>query len=443
MEKIILLYLILLLLIFISITILTLIYLVKNYSWLCYNYAISCLNIKHDMKQYEKNIHEIFPEFHKFTENNTVTKKQLNLCNKKCINKNLDSSAINISYNNWNKDVKDKYVFLRGPRLIYQYIRACIDHRYALPTCTGGSSGNTFNYWYNYTEGIKFIGSTMRCWIPFGWNPDKNIGVYYGHPSSGLTVLDNVHYIIPHINILIPTFTQSGDIANIDRFIKFLNIQKPYVIETMPNLIFRVCQYIYLSNLEIKYHPKLLSLSGDFLFTCQYKFIKSIFPKSVVRMVYGTVEFGQIAQQDDDNDLYTYKVFNEYAYVENMPDGRLIVTRFDYTNMPMYRYVTDDYGDVINKNNQQYITNLVGKKKYDYLSLDKKINQFSDKYKIINVRFNKSNKLELVSLLDDIDSVLNYSQKIFPEYEITVIKCVKHNCINRDRFDTKVLPILH
>ncbi len=434
---------ILIVIIAILVVLLTLINIVKNYSYLCYNYAIMNQNKKRNINDYAEYIKNTFPEFYNFTENNTVTKTQLNNCGKKCINKKLNSTAANLSFNNWNSDSQKQHIILRGPRLFLQYVRGYIDHKYAIPVCTGGSSGNTFNYWYNYDEGVKFIGSTMRCWTPYGWNPEKKIGVFYGHPSSGLTFLNNIHLIIPKIDIVIPTFKKNGDINNISEFIKFINVRKPYVIETMPNLLFRVCQHLYISGIKLTYQPVMISLSGDFLFTCQYKFIKLFFPKSIIRMAYGTVEFGQIAQQIDDNNLYTYKVFNEYAYVENTKDGRLIVSRYDYENMPMYRYVTDDYGDVItDKNDQQYIINLVGKKKYDYISLDEIINKFSDKYKIINVRFDNKNKLELTTLLDNINELSISTRKIFPNYQVVIIKCLKNNCPTKDRFDTKVLPLV-
>lgn len=370
---------------------------------------------------------------------NPVTKTDLNRCGTACVKQGLITTAPNMSFNNWSESNKEKR--FRGLHLTMQFVRAFFDNRYAVPITTGGTSGNSFLYWYNYSEGIKFIASTMRCWIPYGWDPSKKLGIFYGHPSSGLSFLNQIYRLVPNIHVLIPSYV-NGDIGNIDAFISFINYSKPFVVETMPNLFFRACELCYTRKIKFTHQPHLISLSGDFIFTCQYEFIKACFPNSIVRMAYGSVEVGQIAQQVDDNDLYLYKVFNEYAYVENTDDGKLVVSRLDYENMPMIRYITDDYGDVsIRNDGSQYIKNLVGKKRYNYLLLDGVINYInkSEHTDIINIRY--SPQLRQIQITTLSDSDINW-QAYFPGLEVYVKQCHSSSCPSTDRYDTKVLPIL-
>lgn len=399
-------------------------YLVKSYE-----YAVRVYDIPHDYSL----IWNYKP----------ITKAELNHCGTACVNKQLITNAPNMSFNNWNEDQDTRGAStIKGILLVLQFVKASFDNRYAVPICTGGSSGNSFLYWYNYDEGIRFLASTMRCWIPYGWNPTKLLGIFYGHPSSGLSFMNKVHTIIPNIHVLVPSYKE-GDLGCIDAFVDFVNIRKPFVIETMPNLFFRACELCYMKDIKITHQPTLISLSGDFIFTCQYRFIQACFPRSIVRLAYGSVEVGQIAQQVDDSDIYLYKVFAEYAYVENK-NSKLVISRLDYQNMPMYRYITDDYGDVHTGNDgQQYIKNLVGKKRYDYLDLDRLVNKINDEHdvKIINVRINLAKKhVQFTSLLADVDHGMLI--KYFPGYEVEVIACARQSCKTTDRFDTKVLPLL-
>ena len=403
---------------------------IQRYEQKAYEHAIKVYNIPHDQSHIWKY--------------KQVTKAELNHCGTACVNEKLITNASNMSFNNWNEDQDNRGSSnFKGIMLVLQFFKASFDNRYAVPICTGGTSGNSFLYWYNYDEGIRFLASTMRCWIPYGWNPSKLLGLFYGHPSSGLSFMNKVHTIIPNIHVLVPSYVD-GDLDKLDAFVNFVNNHKPYVIETMPNLFFRACELCYMRGIEITHQPTLISLSGDFIFTCQYKFIQACFPRSIVRMAYGSVEVGQIAQQVDDSDIYLYKIFPEYAYVENTEDGKLVISRLDYENMPMYRYVTDDYGDVfIGNNGQQYIRNLVGKKRYNYLMLDQLVNKINDVHaaKIINVRMSIAHKkVQFTSLLEDVD--IDVLIKYFPGYEVEVIVCARQSCKTTDRFDTKVLPLL-
>lgn len=417
---------------------------IHKYMILSYDYAIL------SYKTYKTNRRQMYIQY--VLKNKIKNKQFFNICGKECVRKDLITTASNASFNNWNEsDTKEQ---CKGFLLLFQLLRAAFDNRYCVPIVTGGTSGNSMFYWYNYDEGIRFVASTMRCWIPYGWDTTKTLGIFYGHPSGGLSALNNIHSIIPNLHILLPSFSKSGDLINVDAFIRFIEIGKPYVVETMPNLFFRACELCYKKGVTFIHHPKLISMSGDFLFTCQYRFIQSMFPGSILRMAYGSVEFGQIAQQQDENDIYLYKVFSEYAYVENTDDGRLIISRLDYKNMPMLRYETDDYGTVVNiDTNKQILKGLVGKKRYNYIEIDNLINKINleGKIKIINFRLQQERYEVQFTILNvqytDTSYILSYLKSFLSDtslrnYIINIIVCNKQSCISTDKYDTKVLPLL-
>lgn len=400
-----------------------------------YYYALHKTNTTTSFASFQTKMESLFP--HVVSASNTKT--FLKTCGDLCINKKLtfNKDATAFSYNNWNEDSRKKGG--NGAMLVWEFIKAYMIQDYAVPICTGGTSGNSFHYWYSYEEGIRFLASTMRCWVPFGWHPGKKLGIFYGHPSSGLSVLNYTRHILPNMDVLIPKFDEKGDVMNWEAFVRFINSRKPYVVESMPNLFFRVCQLAYVHDVTFSHQPHLISLSGDFLFTCQYEFIKACFPFSIVRMAYGSVEVGQIAQQRSDDDLYTYKVFSEYAHIENTEDGRLVISRLDYVNMPMFRYITDDYGNVHNDT----ITNLVGKKKFDYLSLDKLINYVNKQFQthIINTRYDiHTTMLHVTTLHTDLSYVTDVCSDVM-KMNVHADVCVKtRGCKVRYRLDNKVLP---
>lgn len=404
---------------------------INRFSLDSYNYAVSNINSKKSILELKTYVESTFQHCRK---SDTVTKKELN----GCVAKFVKTGADLITYNNWSAN-KDQVHHFRGPRLAAQFIRAYLDHKYAVPTCTGGTSGNTFYYWYTYDEGIKLAASMMRCWLNYGWTFNRKVGVFFGHPATGLSFMNKMQGFVKNLNFLLPSY-KNGDLANVDQFIKFMN-KDLYVVESIPSLFFRACQLAYMKGIKLR-SPVLVSLCGDFLFTCQYRFIQSMVPDAKVRMNYGSVEFGTIAQQVDETDLYKYVIFPEYAHIENTKEGTMIVSRLDYKNMPVYKYVTDDYGDVTA--DKKYIVNLIGKRRFDYLKLDKIINTLNDEHfaEIINVRVNFKSNYVQITTTKTTSSIKNLCSNYIKGFDIEIIVCTKGSCVTTDRLDGKVLPVI-
>lgn len=315
----------------------------------------------------------------------------------------------------------------------------------AIAHISGGSSENYFYQWYTLDEYKKGLYGFVKCWINMGWNYNDKIFIFYFHGANSIKLLNNIK-ILNNIYSLSPILDINGDIsiASFNDFIYYLNNYKPDLIVSFPNTIFRISQLIYKSKIKLKHIPKCMDLSADFLFTCQYKFICSIFTNCDIRLSYGTIEFGQIAQQIPLR-MYDYIVFDDIVHVENNVNNNLIVTNYLFTTQPIIRYLTDDKGIVKYENNKMIINNLIGKmnsKNINYLEIDKIINDSN--FNIINLRIDDNLNIIYITVLDEDkdESIKKYFVNFFIKYSIVLNYCKENNCITYDRYDRKNTPIL-
>lgn len=319
----------------------------------------------------------------------------------------------------------------------------------ALAQVTGGTSGQYFYQWYAWNELWWGIYSFFRGWVNLGWTPKKRVMIFYSHGSNSIKLL---HYF-PGWIVVTPVFTAQGkDLtpASVQDFLHHLETKKPFLVVTFPNVLFRICQHIYASGYTLSHNPTAFDISADFLFTCQYRFIQSIFPYSDIRMSYGTMEFGQIAQQIP-HELYTYEVYSELAYVES-DQNRLVVTHYRYHTLPIVRYRTDDVGHVrhVRKESQrQFIDRLVGKqpKGMDYYRLDAQINEMNSENNIIHLRMNAQQTFYQL--------IVKTKQGLTPSFwksirnitgdqaQIEIMTCDQTACPSIDHYQRKNTPILN
>jgi phenylacetate-coenzyme A ligase PaaK-like adenylate-forming protein len=365
-----------------------------------------------------------------------ITKKILK--QESCINKHITPLLYTkkITTNTWSDHTENKASFLE---MIVAFLQVSLFDNYALAVTTGGTSGNSFYYWYNRSDIGELFKSYFHCWKTFGWDPSQRVLIYYGHPSSGGSLLK--YFSFCNVNMLIPRFHE-GDIAesSIIELLGTLEKTRPLVLESMPNFIFRVAQYIYTNGIELTYKPRGISLSGDFLFQCQYDFIRRIFgPNTIVLMSYGTVEFGQVAQQHTIEDLYTYRIFESIAYIENIGDN-LAITRYRYNNMPIIRYQIDDKGVVTP--DHKFIKNLIGKNKsnIDLLFINNAVQSLHCPT-IINIRIHSDTLILIVT--SSIDNEYIHTLASITGYNVTTILCSPSSCPTYDNLVGKVTPILN
>jgi phenylacetate-coenzyme A ligase PaaK-like adenylate-forming protein len=229
--------------------------------------------------------------------------------------------------------------------------------------------------------------------------------------------------------------------------INLINEYKPFLIVGFPNLMFRICELIHKNKTILTYIPKCMDLSADFLFTCQYNFIKSIFIICDIRLSYGTIEFGQIAQQIPGT-MFDYKIFDDIVDVENNEDNKLIVTNYLFETQPIIRYLTDDIG-IVTKGG--IIKGLIGKNKfnnhdrYNFIKINEHINKVNTFNIIINFRINITTKNIYIIVINNSynSSIGRYFNKVYNnEYNININLCNNTLCSTIDKYSGKRSPIL-
>jgi phenylacetate-coenzyme A ligase PaaK-like adenylate-forming protein len=330
---------------------------------------------------------------------------------------------------------------------------------------TGGTSGDYYYQWYDLRDvwwgGYSFV----KGWQKMGWKPKDRILLYYFHGANSVKLLEysNMLRWFPlSISVLVPSFTPNFDIddKSVREFVRRINKEKPELIVSFPNVIFRVCQKMYEQSLVLTHIPKYMDLSADFLFTCQYAFIQRMFPETDIRMSYGAIEFGQIAQQVPGK-MYTYEVYDDVAFVENDAENNIIVSAYNHRTIPLLRYKTDDKGRVRYEGKKQYIDNLVGKQNgiVDYIELDGFVNRLNHSSgngangNIINARIHPDTQTLILTALASVgrpDAAptdrrpvgrhLTVDERWNGNIEVEV--CTKQSCETRDSFNRKVTPIL-
>lgn len=319
---------------------------------------------------------------------------------------------------------------------------------YSLAQVTGGSSGLYLYKYVTLRELYKGLYGFMMCWSNMGWSPGKRILLYYFHGANSVKILEKLNYLSgDSFRVVVPKVDNEGDItlASFYQFIDTINTYKPFVIVSFPSIIFRVSQLMYEHDIKLQHMPSAMDLSADFMFSCQQDFVRSMFSGCDIRLSYGTIEFGQIAQQIPGR-MFDYRVFDELCHVENK-DEFLVVTSFLYDTQPIVRYVTDDVGTVVEESGQTIIQNLLGKmnKRYNLVSIDYALRHFDTSCKIINLRIDDTNQIVFVYIISNqrCSALEKYLSGLFKGFRITTVICRPSNCPTNDRFDRKNTVVMN
>jgi phenylacetate-coenzyme A ligase PaaK-like adenylate-forming protein len=300
----------------------------------------------------------------------------------------------------------------------------------------------------------------LKCFFNLGYNFNDKILLYYGHASNTVKIINYLNFLSSNYNFksLVPKKNKNDfSLNHVYKFLNILNSYKPKLIIAFPSHIFRIAQLIWINNIELQYTPYCMDLSAEFLFTCQYKFIKEIFKNCDIRLSYGTVEFGQIAQQTKE-DIRLYEVFDEIVDIRNNEKNQFIITSYILTTQPLINYLVDDYGIVFKKNGKTYIKNLVGKKskcltddKFDLIKIDNIINKINKiELIIIDVKIKYlSKKIHIIILKNINNKKKKYIKSQFIDnlginnnYNFIFDLCLNYKCPNIVNFNIKVNAII-
>lgn len=386
-----------------------------------------------------------------------VNKKIISNSNELFINKSIElmeQSKISAG-NSWTKKKENSINSINYLNFI-NYAWGLFNDK-AIAHISGGSTGLYFYQWYTLKEYFFGLYGFMRCWKNLGWTPNKKILLIYFHGANSVKLLNKLNiFTREYFYSYSPELNSSGDITekSVIEIVDIINKFEPYLIVSFPSIIYRLSENIWSKNLKLTHYPKSMDLSADFLFTCQYNFIKKIFTDCNILLSYGTIEFGQIAQQIPGS-MYDYIVFDNISDVENFNDN-LVITNYLFTTQPIIKYLTDDFGIVYKYQTQTIIKNLIGKNNwfysnsFDYIKIDEHINKFKYSDIIINLRIDMNQMIIYIIVINEDfnKQVKNYFEEKFNSWDkkftIIINSCSKNQkqCKTIDTYNRKNTPII-
>lgn len=249
---------------------------------------------------------------------------------------------------------------------------------------TGGTSWKSTIIYQDLRQSFQmlksFIHSFNQLWYRF-W--DRFL-VFYPRDAYFTNQYEKYGFLTRMIGFKMMGF-EEVTLEQVKTLIHTLNRYRPKLLVIFPFVLYKVSKVIKDYNLKLEYIPPMIDISWEALLETTFRYIKEAFHGSKIEGTYGAVEFGEIAHQSWEN-LYSYCIFDDYAYVEQSDDWYLIVTNLRHTFHPIIRYKMTDFGEV----RGNIISPLVGR---DVQVFDK----FGKRFTVLDVN-NLIEKDELLSI---------------------------------------------
>ncbi|MCC7400734.1 MAG: hypothetical protein IT214_04545 [Chitinophagaceae bacterium] len=238
-----------------------------------------------------------------------------------------------------------------------EFISDKISRKYLFKKTTGGTSGNTLNFYKTVNEVIKEEAYVNDAFSLIGKN--LRIAVLRGNkPASGI-------YEFKYGHLLLSSYQLSKQ--NVLEYINLINKFKVNCLHVYPSSFRIFCKYlkeiVEEGNLGIPGIKGILS-SSEVLLTIVKKEIMELFPQATLIDRYGQTEHAALAISINDG----YYQFDEsYSKVEFMDTGltndkysikEIVGTQINNKAMPLVRYRTGDFVQVDGKGN---IIGIIGR----------------------------------------------------------------------------------
>lgn len=204
-----------------------------------------------------------------------------------------------------------------------------------------------------------------RIWAEIGYARRKHLKLTIaGKRLKGNSIIK----YNPIYNELIVDFYKIN-LNNFWQFYKKLQTYKIEFIEAYPSLIKELRHYLEMSNTTLRLKGIMLGSEGIEL--AEKKDLMIFFRCPVVTW-YGQSEKIILAQNTRNDDLF--KVFTSYGYPDILSSsngfGEILGTTFVNKALPLIKYRTGDFGEVIRNGKQIFIRNIKGRWGKDLIYLD-------------------------------------------------------------------------
>lgn len=241
-----------------------------------------------------------------------------------------------------------------------------IRKNFKISISTGGTSGVPTYRWLDHYDANVMAQSFLESFHLNGWRRGEGFVLYYPLRSYFTGAYsefnDWLHRLFGFSVVPFENVTKDSVLE----LLQTLKDRKATLLVIFPCVMQRVAEIMREENIEPFRGLKNINVSGEFFFDCSKAFIQKMFPDARIEITYGAVELGELAHQDGTSS-FDYKVFEDFAYIEETEDDSLLVTSLLQHSFPMIRYKMEDKATVkTDITGQQFLINLEGKNT-DYL----------------------------------------------------------------------------
>lgn len=263
-----------------------------------------------------------------------------------------------------NDGIAEKPDILRGgkpPSALEFLNQVLIKRNFSTSISTGGSSGIPTYRWLDYTDANVFAQSFLHSFKLNGWNPGENFVVFYPLKSYFTGAYAEREKALRQIFGFTMLPFEEINVQTVHALLNMLRTRKATLLVIFPCVLQRIAEIMAAEKIPPFENLPYINVSGEYFLDCSKRFIQSMFPDSDIQSTYGAVEFGEIAHQCGLSSQ-DYKVFDDYAYLEQGPDNTMLVTALRQRAFPLIRYQIQDMGRVVTSpDGTQSITMLEGK----------------------------------------------------------------------------------
>lgn len=241
-----------------------------------------------------------------------------------------------------------------------------IAKNFKISISTGGTSGVPAYRWLDHHDANIMAQSFLESFHLNGWRRGEGFVLYYPLRSyftgAYAEFNDWLHRLFGFSVVPFETITKDSVLE----LLHTLETRNASLLVIFPCVLQRVAEIMRSENIPPFKGLKNINVSGEFFFDCSKAFIQKMFPDSRIEITYGAVEVGELAHQHGQSS-FDYKVFDNFAYIEETDDDAMLITSLHQTSFPMIRYKMEDKATVkTDITGQQFLINLEGKNT-DYL----------------------------------------------------------------------------
>ena len=157
----------------------------------------------------------------------------------------------------------------------------------------------------------------------------------------------------------------------ISTYIDTIKKYKPSWMQISPSFALIIGEYCNKYNIKIE-SIKLIELIGEYLSNEDHIQLTKMFPNCEIKNVYGLTECNICAYESENNILKNVgknqiEILNDEGEMCKPGEvGRIILTNFENTKMPLIRYDTGDIAKVIKKNDSDIFFTIISSRRSDY-----------------------------------------------------------------------------